>query len=80
MLLKLLTLPVSAPAAGIRFCLEKVVEYADQQLNSEEPITQELLELQVALEEGEIDERTYNAREAVLFARLRELRERKLPR
>lgn len=76
MLLKLLGLPVTLPAAGIRFALEKVAEMAEAELNSEEPIKQELLEMQIELEEGRIDERAYVARETVLLARLRELRER----
>ena len=76
MLLKLLTLPVTLPAAGIRFCLEKVIDMADAEANSEEPIKEELLEMQLALEEGSLDERAYAAREKVLLARLREIRER----
>ncbi len=76
MLLKLLSLPVSLPAAGIRFCLEKVADIAEAEMNSEEPIKEELLEMQIALEEGRMDERAYTARETVLLARLREVRER----
>jgi len=75
-LLKLLSLPVSLPAAGIRYCLEKVAEVAEVELNSEDPVKEELLELQLALEEGRISERAYDAREAVLLARLREIRQR----
>jgi hypothetical protein len=75
-LLKLLGLPVSLPAAGIRYCLEKVAEMAEVEMNSEEPVKDELLELQIALEEGTIDDRAYRARETVLLARLREIRER----
>lgn len=75
MLFKLLGLPFTLPAAGIRYCLDKVIEIAELEANSEEPVKQELLELQIALEEGTIDDRAYRAREAVLLARLRELRE-----
>ena len=77
MLLKLLGLPLTLPAAGIRFTLEKIADLAEAEMNSEEPVKEELLELQVALEEGRIDEKAYVAREAVLLARLRELRERR---
>jgi hypothetical protein len=76
-LLKLLGLPLTLPAAGIKFALEKVIEMAEVEANSEEPIKEELLELQIALEEGRIDEKAYVARETVLLARLRELRERR---
>jgi len=75
-LLKLLGLPLTLPAAGIRYCLEKVAEIADAEMNSEEPVKAELLELQLALEEGEMDEAQYRGREAVLLARLRQVRER----
>jgi hypothetical protein len=50
---------------------------AEVESNSEEPIKEELLELQIALEEGRVDEKAYVARETVLLARLRELRERR---
>jgi hypothetical protein len=76
-LLKLLGLPLTLPAAGIKFALERVVEMAEVEANSEEPIKEELLELHIALEEGQIDEKAYVARETVLLARLRELRERR---
>ncbi len=76
MIFKLLTLPVSLPASGIRFCLEKVADIAEKELSSEEPIKEELLEMQIALEEGRMDERAYTARETVLLARLREIRDR----
>ena len=80
MLLKLLGLPISLPAAGIRYCIEKVVEVADAEFNSDEPIKEELLQLQLELDEGTIDERTYVSRETVLLARLREVRERRRER
>lgn len=75
MLLKLLMLPISAPAAGIKFCIAKVAEVAEAELNSEEPVKEDLLRLQLDLEEGRVDEKAYVARERVLLARLREIRE-----
>jgi hypothetical protein len=74
-LFKLLALPITAPAAGIRYCIEKVVDYAEQQLTDDEPVREELLELQIELEEGRVTEDEYAEREAVLLARLREIRE-----
>jgi hypothetical protein len=76
-LLKLLGLPFTLPAAGIRFALDKVIEMAEIEANSEEPIKEELLAMQLQLEEGTIDEKAYVARETVLLARLREIRERR---
>ena len=74
-LFKLLALPITAPAAGIRYCIEKVVDYAEQQLTDDEPVREQLLELQIELEEGRVTEDEYAEREAVLLARLREIRE-----
>jgi hypothetical protein len=75
-LFKLLALPITAPVAGVRFCIEKVVEYAEHELNDDEPVREQLLELQIELEEGRVTEDEYAEREAVLLARLREIRER----
>jgi len=79
-LFKLLALPITAPAAGIRFCIEKVVEYAEHELTDEEPVREQLLELQIELEDGRITEEEYVERETVLLARLREIRERRRQR
>jgi hypothetical protein len=74
-LFKLLALPITAPAAGIKYCIEKVVEFAEHELTDDEPVRVQLLELQLELEEGRVTEDEYAEREAVLLARLRELRE-----
>jgi hypothetical protein len=76
-LFKLLALPITAPVAGVRYCIEKVVEFAEHELNDEEPVREQLLELQIELEEGRVTEDEYVEREAVILARLREIRERR---
>jgi hypothetical protein len=76
-LFKLLALPLTAPVAGVRYCIEKVVEYAEHELNDEEPVREQLLLLQIELEEGRVTEDEYKEREAVILARLREIRERR---
>ena len=76
-LFKLLALPVTAPVAGIRYCIEKVVEYAEHELTDDEPVREQILELQLELEEGKVSEEEYTEREAVLLARLREIREQR---
>jgi len=76
-LFKLLALPITAPVAGVRYCIEKVVEYAEHELNDEEPVREQLLELQIELEEGRVTEDEYAEREAAILARLREIRERR---
>jgi len=74
-LLRLLTLPISAPIAGIRYCLEKVVEVAEREMWDEEPVREELMLANEAYEEGRLSEEDFRAREAELLARLREVRE-----
>lgn len=59
---------------GIRFCLEKVAHVVDQELDNPDAFQQRLLEAQMQLEEGVIDEETFAQIEADVFARLRELK------
>ncbi len=75
MLLRLLTLPLSLPIAGIRYCLEKVVEVAEKEMWDEEPVREQLILENQAYEEGRLDEETFRARETELLARLREIKE-----
>ena len=74
MLFKLLGLPVTLPAAGIKFCLQQVLNAAEAELSDPAQVKEELLALQLRLEEGEITEEEYVEREAVLMRRLREIR------
>ena len=74
MLLKLLSLPVSLPLAGFRFCLDQLVEAAEQELTDDGPVREALLLLSLQLEEGEISDDDYAEQEAVLIERLREIR------
>jgi Gas vesicle protein G len=74
-LFKLLALPITAPAAGIRYCLEKVLEVAEHQMWDEEPVREQLILVNEAYEEGRMPEAEFREREAELLARLREIRE-----
>jgi hypothetical protein len=76
-LFKLLALPISAPAAGIRYCLEKVLEMAEHQMWDEDPVREELMLVNEAYEEGRMPEAEFRERETELLARLREIREHK---
>jgi len=76
-LFKLLALPVTAPAAGIRYCLEKVLEVAEHQMWDEDPVREQLILVNEAYEEGRMPEAEFREREAELLARLREIREHK---
>ena len=67
--------PVTAPVAGIRWVLGKVQQVAEEELTDDTPIKQELMELQMLVELGEVDDAEYVAREADIMRRLREVRE-----
>jgi len=77
MLFKLLGAPLSLPLAGVKFVFRQVADLADQELNDEGVLRDQLLLLQVQLEEGDIDEDDYVEQEADLLARLREIKARK---
>jgi hypothetical protein len=66
--------PVTLPVAGVRWVLGQVQTAAEAELTDDSSVKEELLELQLQLELGEIDEETFTEREAILFARLREIR------
>jgi gas vesicle protein GvpG len=76
-LFKLLALPITAPAAGIRYCLDKVIEVAEHQMWDEDPVREELILVNEAYEEDRMPEAEFREREAELLARLREIREHK---
>jgi hypothetical protein len=71
----LLFFPITGPIAGIRWTLGKVQHVAEEQLTDDTAVKQELMELQMRLELGDIDDAGYLRREAELMQRLREIRE-----
>jgi hypothetical protein len=71
---KLLLLPYSLPAAGIRYCFNKVIEVAEQEMTDDTAVKEELLLLSLRLDEGEIDEAEFRRQEAPLLARYSEIR------
>jgi hypothetical protein len=75
LLSKILFFPVTGPVAGIKWSLGQVQAVVEQELTDDTPIKQELMELQMQLELGDIDDDEYVAREADLMRRLREVRE-----
>jgi gas vesicle protein GvpG len=74
-LFKLLALPLTAPVAGIKYCLDKVLEVAEHQMWDEDPVREQLILVNEAYEEGRMPEAEFREREAELLARLREIRE-----
>ena len=71
---KVLFFPIAGPVAGIRWSLNKVIKVAEEELTDDTPVKQELMELQMQLELGDIDDAEYVRRESELMARLREVR------
>lgn len=59
---------------GIKFALDKVVQVAEQELDNPERLQQQLLEAQMQLEDGTIDEGTFTEIERDLFARIRQVK------
>jgi ribosomal protein L29 len=71
----LLFWPVTGPVAGIRWSLGKVQRVVEEQLVDDTEVKQELMELQMRVELGDLDDEAYVREEARLMARLREVRE-----
>jgi hypothetical protein len=75
LLSNLLFFPVTGPVAGIRWSLNNVRRVVEEELTDDTPVKQELMELNMLLELGDIDEAEYVRREAQLMIKLREVRE-----
>ena len=70
----ILLFPVTGPVKGIRWTLGKVQHVVEEELTDDTPIKQELMELQMLLELGDIDDDEYLRREAAIMERLRDVR------
>jgi hypothetical protein len=71
----ILFFPVTGPVAGIRWALGKVQNVVEEELTDDSSVKEGLMELQMLLELGDIDDAEYVRREAELMQRLREVRE-----
>jgi hypothetical protein len=71
----LLFWPVTGPKFLLDFSLDKVQGVVRDELTDDSAVKAELLELQLLLEVGDIDDAEYLRREQVLMQRLREIRE-----
>ena len=67
-----------APVNGFKFILGQIQKLADQELNDDTLIKEQLLELEMRRELDEISEDDYKEAEAELFARLRAIKARQL--
>ena len=70
----LLTFPITGPIGGLGWLARKIAEAAMAEYADPARVQRALLELEAALEAGEIDEATYEAREAELLAWLDRIR------
>lgn len=75
LLSSILFFPVTGPVAGIRWTLGKVQRVVEDELVDDTPVKEALMELQMHLELGDIDDDAYLAQEALLMRRLRDVRE-----
>lgn len=71
---KLLMLPYSLPAAGIKYCINKVIEMAEQEMTDDTAVKEELILLNMRYEEGEIDEAEFRRQEAPLLVQFSAIR------
>jgi len=74
LLTNILFFPVTGPVAGIKWSLGKVQQVVEDEITDDAPVKQELMELQMQLELGDVDDEEYTRRETELMARLREVR------
>ena len=65
------------PINGMKFVFRTLAKVAEEQYTDDAPIKERLLELQVRLENGEIDETEYVKVEAQILRELREIENRK---
>jgi len=69
----LLTLPFS----GFGFILRTLQKVAEEQYTDDAPVKERLLELQLKLESGDVNEEEYAREEAAIIRELREIENRK---
>jgi hypothetical protein len=75
LLTNILLAPFLGPIWGARFTLDKVDRAVREQLTDDTPIKEDLMNLQLKLETGEIDDDEYVRQEAEIMQRLREVRD-----
>jgi hypothetical protein len=68
-----LGLPLTGPLRGLGWLARQIAEAASREMTDPAPIEAELLALERQMQAGEIDEATFEAREAELLARLADM-------
>ena len=64
---------------GLRFVLDKIVTAVDAEMQDDSALREQLLEAQMRLELGEIDEAQFKAIESDVLARIREVKSQQGP-
>src|ERR1044072_1369631 len=59
LLTKVLFFPITGPVAGIKWSLGKVQQVVEEEITDDAPVKQDLMELQMRLELGEITDEEY---------------------
>jgi hypothetical protein len=62
---------------GLRFVFDKIAAAVDTELNDDSALREQLLAAQMRMELGEISQTEFDALEADVLARLREIRDRR---
>ncbi|MDE3075913.1 MAG: gas vesicle protein GvpG [Chloroflexota bacterium] len=62
------------PVSGLKWVFRQIATAAEREMTDDSAVKDELLELQMALETGEVGEEEYRLREAELMKRLRDIR------
>jgi hypothetical protein len=77
LLSKILLFPVTGPIDGTLWIAEKLLEQAEGEIYDEGKVRAQMMELELRLDLGEIDEESFLEAEEFLLGRLREIREYK---
>lgn len=72
----LLTFPLTGPLRGLLWLAEQLRDQAERELFNPDRIRQQLTELELQLDLGQISEEEYEAAETALLEQLRHLHER----
>lgn len=67
-----------APFSGFNFIMRTLLKVAEEQWTDDAPLKEQLLELQVQLEGGEITEEQYLEAEGAILKAIREVQRRKI--
>ncbi len=67
-----------SPFAGFSFIMRTILKMAEEEYTDDAPLKEQLLNLQVQLESGELTEEQYIEAEAAILKALREVQRRKI--